>query len=84
MLIFWQEWQSGNRNWEFSEWNKEDDVLLMKWHNLKSDTAVTLSYSPDIDWELDVIYYIASYLVTSGRCADGAGDENWLFSLIPN
>ena len=66
-------------NWEFSEWSEEDDVLLMNWPKVKTGTEVTLSYGPDINWELDVIYLIASYLVTNGGRADAAGDVNWLF-----
>ena len=48
----------------------------MNWPEVKTGTEVTLSYGPDIDWELDVIHLIASYLVTNGGRADAAGDVN--------
>ena len=69
-------------NWEFAKWCQEEEVLMMVWPETKTGTEATLSYGPDIDWEMDVIYSIASYLVTS---EGGAGideeeeDVNWLF-----
>ena len=66
-------------NWEFSEWSSEDDVLLMNWPEVKTGTEGTLSYGPDVDWELDVIHSIASYLVTNQGRAGARGDVNWIF-----
>ena len=66
-------------NWEFSEWSGEEEVLLMNWPEVKTGTEETLSYGPDIDWELDVIHSIASYVVTNQARASTSGDVNWLF-----
>ena len=47
------------------EWDEDDEVLLMNWPETKTGSETTLSYVPDVDWEMDVIHSIASYLVTN-------------------
>ena len=69
-------------SWAFSEWSPEDDVLLMNWPEVKTGMESTLSYGPDIDWQLDVIHSIGSYLVTNQGGATSDGDVNWLFPFL--
>lgn len=38
------------KNWEFSEWCKEDNVFIMNWSETKTGSEKTLLYWPDVDW----------------------------------
>ena len=53
----------------------------MNWPETKTGSESTLSYGPDVNWEMDVIHSIASYLVTNegGAGVDQADEVNWLF-----
>ena len=63
------------------EWDEDEEVLLMNWPETKTGSETTLSYGPDVDWEMDVIHSMVSYLVTNegGAGARLPGEVNWLF-----
>lgn len=52
-------------NWQFVEWDEDEEVILMNWPKKETGSKTPLSYAPGVDWEMDVIHSMATYLVTN-------------------